>query len=176
MKHILLLFLFIYTFSCTGNSNTSGKIPGSTANIIPEAFSTFEHMLSRLDTYSRDSFDVPDFSAEGGEMIVYHVNSGNRIIQIVLYGETGKIRYRYLTDQHFHHKLTEITQYHYDRPFYEEEMKMDSTAHYLSYFPATKLFDSKKTEIKEDKTIKQLTENAETLLKDILVQIDFYKQ
>jgi hypothetical protein len=95
-----------------------------------------------------------------------------------LYGETGKLNYKYWTEKsgNMKFKFVKKLNYEYDKPYYEKDYKTDSIIRYLSYSDSKiKLFDINKTEITESELIDKNKLELESFFIDVTKGIEIIK-
>lgn len=175
MKYHLLCYLFLTLASCTESRSSTNKEQGGIPGNAPDTFSEFEKAWTNLEHYTKDTLKTIEFPGEGGEVIVYHSQAEHLLMQVFIYGTTGKINYFYLLDKKLNHKLTKIVRYYYDRPFTETNMQIDSTINYINYLPGISYFDSNRILIKDTSITSALKTESESLFKDIISKTDLHK-
>jgi hypothetical protein len=180
MIQILILLLTIGLFSCVENketdSNTQPEPKIETSSEIT-AFDYLKDFESNKTKFNSDTLEILDHSTDGGELIVYHENEFDYVVMdFWLFGETGKLNYTYWTDNDFQIKFVKKVNYEYDKPYYEEGFKVDSTAMYLSYSePNNRLFDSEKKEITNKELVDSTRKELDEFYKDITEEIKIIK-
>lgn len=171
MKYLVIFLLTIGLFSCSENKSTDTYKETKTEvkiNSTINDFDLLDNFLANKRKFSTDTFEMLEYSANGGELIVYHNNEHDYIVlDFLLYGETGKLNYTYWTDRNFKIKFVKTVDYIYDKPFYEEDFKIDSVTKYITFSHTNhRLFDSNKNEI----TNKELIDSTKLVLEN------FYKE
>ncbi len=77
--------------------------------------------------FKRDTFDISEQTSEGGQIIIVQDSSANFIKLIgTIFGEMGKKEFQYYITKDENAKLgcAFLTDIHYDRPMYQNEMKI----------------------------------------------------
>lgn len=183
MNRILIIFLIIGFYSCgekqKPEKNTETVVVEKNVSELNdfELIQDFEKNKAEFGT--PDTFELNDHSADGGELKVFHNKDFDYIVyDFWLYGETGKLNYTYWTEKNVNMEFKFVKQlkYKYDKPYYEEDYKMDSIIRYLSYSDSkTKLFDINKTEITESDQIEKSKAELESFFRDVTKGIEIVK-
>ena len=180
MRQIIILLLTIGLFSCVENKETDlNTQPESKIETSSEitAFDFLKDFGSNKTQFNSDTIEILDHSTDGGELIVYHDNEFDYVVMdFWLFGETGKLNYTYWTDSDFQIKFVKKVNYEYDKPYYEEGFKVDSTTMYLSYSePNNRLFDSEKKEITNKELVNSTRNELDKFYKYITEEIEIIK-
>lgn len=139
---------------------------------IDDKFSIVSKFNESKNQYCRDSINLEGLSLEGSELIVYRKNSDSLILDIFLYGETGKLNYTYFTNNKFEYKFAVKRDYRYNGLITDENIEIDSTIYFLEN---QKLYNEKKVEIKDLEEVKLITTEIDVFYKDILNLVNFNK-
>lgn len=144
------------------------------------ALSGFD-LIKKFETdkvkFNKDIFELNEHSTDGGELIVYHSNELNYIVlDFWLFGETGKLNYTYWTNNELKFKFIKQVKYEYDKPYYEENFKIDTIRNYLSYPDSgLKLYDKNKIEINDKILIETKRKELESFFNDVTKGIEIIK-
>lgn len=113
-------------------------------------FSLIEDFEKGKDTFRPDTFDLNNLSTDGGQLIAYHTKDKNYLVlDIWLFGETGKVHSTYWTDSKLNFKIIKRTDFVYDKPYYEKDYKITETTEFYSYSDNSFIrYNSNKQEIK----------------------------
>lgn len=172
MNKVLIIFLIIGLYSC-GEKRKMEKSVSGLNNF--ELIQDFEKNKTEFRT---DTFELNNHSADGGELKVFHNNNKTDyiVLDFWLYGETGRLNYIYWTDKKLNFKIVKKLNYEYDKPYYVDGFKTDSTIHFLSYSNSkTNLFDINKTEVTESEQIEKTKSELESFFRDVTKGIEIIK-
>jgi hypothetical protein len=127
---ILTNILVLYLFS-------------SCLTFAQSADNTIDNIRDSIDSYDTTMVKFWDESSEGGQMIAFFDKDDLKLMEVRLYGETGKRKIEYYFDngQLF---FVLNTDYRYNRPFYWDEEKAKENND-------TEYFDPNKTVINENR-------------------------
>jgi hypothetical protein len=102
-------------------------------------------------TFRSDTFDLVGKSTDGGQLIAYHKKDKDYLVlDIWLFGETGKIHATYWTDKDMNFRIVKRTDFKYDKPYYEKDYKVTETTEYLSYADnSVRRYSADKRELKD---------------------------
>lgn len=161
---ILIFFISFGLFSCSvKQSETASSTADSelTADRHPDKnFDLIDDFEKSKNIFHPDTFELYDHSTDGGQLIAYHTKDKDYLVlDIWLFGETGKIHSTYWTDRKLNFKIIKRTDFVYDRPYYEKDYKVTETTEFYSYSDNSfKRYNSAKHEIKN-------SDNAESEVK-----------
>lgn len=127
------------------------KSPADSAEIrYPlENFNLIEDFERDKSIFRSDTFDLNGYSTDGGQLIAYHMKDKDYLVlDVWIFGETGKMHSTYWTDDEFNLKIVKRTDFVYDRPYYVEGYKITETTEFYSYSDSTfTRYNSDKREI-----------------------------
>jgi hypothetical protein len=182
MNKVLIIFLIIGFYSCGKKQKPEMKTESvKTEKSVSEfkdfeLIKDFEKNKAELRT---DIFELNDHSADGGELKVFHDKNFDYVVyDFWLYGETGKLNYTYWTKKNrkLVFKFIKQLKYEYDKPYYVEGYKTDSTVRYLSYSDSkTKLFDINRMEITKAEQIEKSKTELELFFRDVIKGVELIK-
>lgn len=183
MNRILIIFLIIGFYSCGEKQKTEKKAESVEIEKAVSDLKDFELLQdfekNKAEFETPDTFELNDHSTDGGELKVFHdKNFDYVVLDFWLYGETGKLNYTYWTEKggNMEFKFVKQLKYEYDKPYYEEDFKIDSTTQYLSYSDQkVKLFDLYKKEITESEQIEKTKTELESFFRDVTKGIEIIK-
>ncbi|HAC25210.1 MAG TPA: hypothetical protein DCE81_09870 [Cytophagales bacterium] len=157
-RTILTFFICLGLFSC---SVKQSETESSTADSVEiTTLTTDRHSDKNFDliddfeksksTFRPDTFELFNHSTDGGQLIAYHTKDKDYLVlEIWLFGETGKIHSTYWTDRKLNFKIIKRTDFVYDKPYYEKDYKVTETTEFYSYSDSSfKRYNSDKQEIK----------------------------
>ena len=182
MNRIIIIFIIIGFYSCGEKQKSEKKaesveIEKSVSDL--KDFELLQDFEKNKAEFGKDTFELNDHSADGGELILFHDKNFDYIVlDFWLYGETGKLNYTYWTEKNgnMEFKFVKQLNYDYDKPYYEEDYKTDSIIRYLSYSDSkTKLFDINKSEITEPEQIEKTKSELESFFRDVTKGIEIIK-
>lgn len=154
MKSLILIIFLFFIFSC--RKNAENKFP-----LLAE----FKKSRS---AYIVDTIALENVSVEGGELISYHNNADQLVLDFFIYGETGKLNYTFFTNKNLDFKFAVKKNYQYDRPIDEQDMKIDSTIIYIENGSNPKLFDKFGVQIQDEKKRDSLIAEMNCFLKETM--------
>jgi hypothetical protein len=167
-RTILILFICLGLFSCSvkqsdTSSSTSDSVetPTLTTDHHPDInFDLIDDFEKSKNTFRPDTFELYDHSTDGGQLIAYHAKDKDYLVlDIWLFGETGKTHSTYWTDRKLNFKIIKRTDFVYDKTYYEKDYKVTETTEFYSYSDNSfKRYNSDKQEIKN-------SDNAESDVK-----------
>ncbi|MCP4053101.1 MAG: hypothetical protein GY739_08540 [Mesoflavibacter sp.] len=183
MNRILIIFLIIGLYACGDKQKSEKKTETVAVEKTVSELKDFELLQNfeknKAEFGTPDIFELNDHSADGGELKVFHDKDFDYIVfDFWLYGETGKLNYTYWTDKNgnLEFKFVKKLNYEYDKPYYEENFKIDSTINYLSYAGMKiKMFDFNRTEIQKAELIDSTKNELESFFKDVTKGIEIIK-
>jgi hypothetical protein len=131
-------------------------------------FSLIEDFEKSKDTFRPDTFNLNNLSTDGGQLIAYHTKDKNYLVlDIWLFGETGKIHSTYWTERNLNLKIVKRTDFVYDKPYYEKGYKTVKTSEFFSYTDNSfKRYRSDRQEINDSDN-----GNQEKKVRDLLTAI-----
>ncbi len=132
--NVLLTFLFVALNFVMGQSNDS---------IIKDIRSNYTEIRTHLETCSFLTTEVMGESTEGGEAKAYFDSEKLKLIEVVLYGETGK----YAVEYYFNNGLLFFSfeqHFTYNRPIYWDKKMAEE-------YNDSEVFNPEKTIIIEDR-------------------------
>jgi len=176
MKKVITIFLFLCIFSCVEQKKKEKNTVENTT-ISKSNFDLIENFETNKTKFNTDTFELNEHSTDGGELIVFHSCKMNYLVlDFWLYGETGKLNYTYWTDKEFKFKFIKQVKYEYDKPYYEDNFKIDTNTNYLSYSnPEIKLFDKDKNEITDKRMIETKEKELKSFFNDVTRGIEIIK-
>jgi hypothetical protein len=164
----LTFVIYFGLFSCSVKesetaSSTVDSVETTTITTdghLDKNFSLIEDFEKSKGTFRPDTFELSDHSTDGGQLITYHTKDKDYLVlDIWLFGETGKIHSTYWTDRKLNFKIIKRTDFVYDKPYYEKDYKITETTEFMSYSGNSFIrYNSDKQEIKN-------TDNAESEMK-----------
>ena len=160
----LLFFCFSAIIACTPKKDSPTTETKATIEPDIDLISDFE--VNR-HIFRTDTFELYNQSTDGGELIAFHSNDKDYIVvDVWLYGETGKLHATFWTDKDLNIKIARRIMYEYDRPYYEGDFKTTETTDHVSFVGNDlSLSESQKKELNEKRTeiqklFKDVTEEA----------------
>ncbi|PWI28889.1 hypothetical protein DI383_14380 [Flavobacteriaceae bacterium LYZ1037] len=182
MNRVLIIFLIIGFYSC-GEKQKSEKKSESVGieKAVSELkdFELVQDFEKNKAEFETNTIDLFGHSSEGGELTIFHDKKFDYVVyDFWLYGELGRLNYTYWTEKNgkLNFKLVKQLEYNYNKPFYQEGFKTDSTISYLSYSDSKmKLFDINKTEITESELIEKSKSELESFFSDLTKGIEIKK-
>jgi len=183
MSRILIILLIIGLYSCGDKQKSEKKTETVTFEQTVSELKDFELLQdfkkNKAEFGTPDSFELNDHSSDGGELKVFHDKDFDYIVfDFWLYGETGKLNYTYWTDKNgnLEFKFVKKLNFVYDKPYYEENFKIDSTINYLSYSgKKIRMFDLNRNEIQKAELIDSTKNELESFFKDVTKGIEIIK-
>ncbi len=180
MSKVLIIILLIGFISCGENKNSDKKAEKlKIEQTISELtdFDLLQDFERQKAEFTIDTFDINDHSTDGGDLKVFHTYKSDYVVMdFWLYGETGKLNYIYWTDDDFRIKFVKKLDFEYDKPYYLEGFKTDSTIYYLSYSESkARLFDLNKAEISKIELIDSIKTDLESFFENITNEIEIIK-
>lgn len=183
MNRILIFFLIIGLYSCGDKQKSKNKTETVAVEKIVSKLNDFELLQdfekNKTEFGTPDIFELNDHSADGGELKIYHDKNFDYIVfEFWLFGETGKLNYTYWMDKNgnLEFKFVKKLNYKYDKPYYEENFKIDSTINYLSYAGMKiRMFDFNRTKIQRTELIDSTKNELESFFKDVTKGIEIIK-
>ena len=183
MNRILIIFLIIGFCSCGEKQKSEKKTETVTVEKVVPELKYFEFLQdfekNKAEFGTPDTFELNDHSTDGGELKVFHDKDFDYIVfDFWLYGEIGKLNYTYWTDKNgnMEFKFVKKLNYEYDKPYYEENFKIDSTISYLSYSGMKiRMFDLNRNEIQKAELIDSTKNELESFFKDVTKEIEIIK-
>ncbi len=183
MNRILIIFLIIGFYSCGEKQKSEKKTKTSIIEKTDSELKNFELLQdfgkNKAKFGTPDTFELNDHSTNGGELKVFHDKDFDYIVfDFWLYGETGKLNYTYWTDKNrnMEFKFVKKLNYEYNKPYYEEDFKIDSTICYLSYSGMkSRMFDLNRNEIQKVELIDSTKNELESFFKDVTKGIKIIK-
>lgn len=181
MNKLIIIFIIIGFFSCLDKQKSEKE----TQNMNIEKpvseltdFKLIQNFEENKGKFKTDTIELNDHSTDGGELKIFRNNKSDYIVlDFWLYGETGRLNYTYWTDKNFDFKIVKKLNYEYDKPYYMDGFKTDSTIYYLSYSDSkNKLFNINKSEITNEKLIDSTKMELESFFNDVTKGIDIIKQ
>jgi len=163
--------------TCSNNKIESTKetplIPNKETVATDENFKLLEDFKKNQSLFRADTFNLYEQSAEGGALIAFHSKDKNYlVIDIWLFGETGKLHATYYTDRELNIKIVMKTDYSYDKPYYEKGYKTTESTEYYSFGDNWfKLYNSEKKEINDQNDKKKSILDLLDLFKDVTKDI-----
>ena len=155
MKNIVATYILFGIFSsCQKN--------------VDNKFSVLSDFNQSKNQYAVDTIELENVSGEGGELISYHNDSGQLVLDFFIYGETGKLNYTFFTNKKLEYHFAVKKNYQYNRPIYEHDLKIDSTINYVKNSPLPKLFDQNGLEIQDKKMRDSLITEMDVFLKSTM--------
>ncbi|WP_426328217.1 hypothetical protein [Pedobacter sp. R-06] len=143
MKGLLVFLICMFCYSTDGFSAHHHSIKASidTPAVIKKIQSDFSAINKQLKHYKKKAKDVPDMSAEGGEVIGYYNKNILKKIHCVFYGETGRAEVDYYLNNKglFFVFRKEIC---YDKPMYVKDSKIKNTVETRYYIHSNKVIKS----------------------------------
>jgi len=176
MKKVITIFLFLCFFSCVEQKKKEiNTVENSTTS--KSNFDLIEIFETNKTKFNTDTFELNEHSTDRGELTVFHSSKVNYLVlDVWLYGETGKLNYTYWTDKEFKFKFIKQVKYVYDKPYYEDNFKIDTITNYLSYSnPEIKLFDKDKNEITDKRMIETKAKELNSFFNDVTRGIEIIK-
>lgn len=133
------------------NGEIESSIILTTQNLTDKNFNLIEDFEKTKNTFRQDTFDLNLQSTEGGQLIVFHTaDKDYLVLDIKLFGETGKIHATYWTDRELNIKIAKWTDFDYDKPYYENDYKISETTEFYSFLDNSFMrYNSDKQEIKK---------------------------
>ena len=178
MNKALIIFLIIGFYSCVENQKTEAEnlkieIPASELT----DFELVQDFSKHKAKFRTDTLKLNNHSTDGGELKVFHNSKSDYVVlDFWLFGETGRLNYTYWTDKDFNFKIVKKSNYEYDKPYYVDGLKTDSTIYYLSYSDSkSRLFDINKLEVTKEKLIDSIKMELELFFKDVTEGIEIIK-
>jgi hypothetical protein len=178
-RTILTIVVYAGLLSCsvkeseTANSTvekveTSTPVTLTTDKHPDKNFSLIEDFEKSKGMFRPDTFELFDHSTDGGQLIAYHTKDKDYLVlDIWLFGETGKTHSTYWTDRKLNFKIVKRTDFAYDRPYYEKDYKITETTEFYSYSGNSFIrYNSNKQEIKNPDNVE-----SEKKIKDFFVDI-----
>jgi hypothetical protein len=157
-RTILTFVISLGLFSCSvKESETASSTVDSveTTHLTKDGhpdknFGLIEDFEKSKGTFRPDTFELSDHSTDGGQLIAYHTKDKDYLVlDIWLFGESGKIHSTYWTDRKLNFKIIKRTDFIYDKPYYEKGYKITETTEFYSYPDNSFIrYDSDKQEIK----------------------------
>ncbi|WP_324026834.1 hypothetical protein QSV08_04115 [Maribacter sp. BPC-D8] len=182
MNRILYILLIIGLYSCGVNHNTKKKTENVETKKSTTTLKDFEFLQDfekNKTKFITDTIQLYDHSTDGGDLVIFQSNNFEYdVLDFWLYGETGKLNYTYWTKKNRNTEFKFVRQlaYDYDRPYYEENYKTDSTIYYLSYSDSkTRLFDINNSEIINPEQVVKIKLELETFFRDVTKGIEIIK-
>ncbi len=183
MNRILIIFLIFGFYSCVEKQKPERKtksVEVEKTDFNLKYFELLKNFEQNKEKFGKpDTFELNEDLIEGGELKVFHYKSFNYVVlDFWLYGETRKLNYIYWTekDNFMEFKFVKQSKYEYDKPYYEKNIKIDTTIQYLSYSDQKiKLFDFQKKEITESKQIKKTKMELDLFFKEVTRGIEIIK-
>ncbi|HNP76050.1 MAG: hypothetical protein U0289_12280 [Cyclobacteriaceae bacterium] len=119
-----------------------------------KCFDLLDEFEKEKGSFSTDSFDLVGHSTEGGTVTVYRQQKKSwLVIDILLYGEMGKINTTYWVDKNLTFMLVRRSEFSYDKGIAEKEIKVSESTTYLCYTPNETLgYDSNRKELNTSQT------------------------
>ena len=155
MKFLKFIIILLIT-SCT--KEVESKIP---------ALKEFD---KSNNNYRIDSIELENVSTEGGIIIIhFDKESGRTIYDFQIYGENGKINYKYYTDLKMNFKVVEKKDYKYSKPITEKKFTVDSVIYYLNYKPKKILFDNNLQKVENKIILNKSFAEADTLFRNTII-------
>lgn len=145
-------------------------------NHTDKNFSLIEDFEKSKHTFRPDTFDLNNLSTDGGQLIAYHTKDKDYLVlDIWLFGETGKVHTMYWTDRNLNLKIVRRADFVYDKPYYEKGYKTVETTEFFSYTDKSfKRYNSDGQEINESDNGKQ-EKKVRDLLTDISKDVKIIK-
>jgi hypothetical protein len=201
MHRILVIFFSTALIACSSrhsepvsssivNRDTLAKNPDSTpttdnnpdtiqqpsASSFYKNFELIEDFEQNKAAFTKDSFDIYEQSTDGGQLTTFHDNDKDYVVlDIWLFGETGKVHAIYWTDKQLTIKAAKRTYFEYDKPYYEKDFKIKETTEFYSFVGGHfQRYDSIKNEIRrpdDNERVKHVKE----LLIDISKEVKIVK-
>ena len=179
MNKVIITFLIFGIISCSEKIRNDKKMKIDTfeKSTILSDFDLIQNFETELMEFNTDTFILSEHSTDGGELIVFHTNKLNYIVlDFWLYGESGKLNYTYWTNKELKFKFIKQVKYEYDKPYYEENFKIDTITNYISYLNTeTKLYDKNKNEINNEVLIEIKKKELESFFVDVTKGIEIMK-
>ncbi|HZY81130.1 MAG TPA: hypothetical protein VFE50_16515 [Cyclobacteriaceae bacterium] len=156
------IFIFVICgalFSCSvkdteTSTPTSAQNEQSTSAKADGNFNLIDDFEKSSGLFRRDTFELYDQSAEGGQLVALHSKDKDYLVfDIWLFGETGKIHSIYWTDKKLNFILVKRVDYTYDRPFYEDGYKTEEKTSFYSFLNNSFMaYDADRQEMKHSNT------------------------
>lgn len=154
MKSLILIIFLFFIFSCQKNAETK--------------FPLLAEFNKSRSAYIVDTIELENVSVEGGELISYHNNTDQLVLDFIIYGETNKLNYTFFTNKNLDFKFAVKKNYQYNRPIDEQDMKIDSTIVYIENGSNPKLFDKFGVQIQDEKKRDSLIADMNSFLKETM--------
>ena len=101
-----------------------------------QCFDLLDEFEKEKGSFSTDSYDLAAHSTEGGTVTVYRQQKKSwLVIDILLYGEMGKVNATYWVDRNLNFMLVRRSELSYDKGIAENEIKVSESTTYLCYTP-----------------------------------------
>ena len=176
MKKVITILIILSIFSCVEQKKKEIKNAENTISLKSD-FDLIQNFEMNKTKFNTDIFELNEHSTDGGTLTVFHSSKMNYLVlDFWLYGETGKLNYTYWTDREFKFKFVKQVTYEYDKPYYEENYKIDTIINYLSYSNSEiKLFDKDKNEINDKILIETKEIELKSFFNDVSSDIEIIK-
>ncbi|HQQ97134.1 MAG TPA: hypothetical protein PLX35_07715 [Cyclobacteriaceae bacterium] len=132
-----------------------------------KCFDLLDEFEKQKRSFSTESFDFTGHSTEGGTVTVYrHQKKSWLVIDILLYGEMGKVNTTYWVDKNLNFILARRSEFSYDKGIAEKEIKVSESTTYLCYTRNETLgYDSNRKELNASQT-NEVKKTVERFFKD----------
>lgn len=166
-----MTILSLGLMSCRNNESTVMKDEES----IDKNFQLIDDFNNNHGVFRSDTFELYDQSTDGGELIAFHSTDRDYlVIDVWLYGETGKLHVIFWTDRNLNIRFVQRTNFEYDRPYDEPGYKTRETTEYYSFHDKRfRYFNGDKEELELLRDEKKV--EIEKLFSDLMKDIEIVK-
>lgn len=131
-RKILTFVVCLGLFSCSVKQSETTKL--AIESHSDENFQLIDDFEKDKGIFRPDTFELNENSTDGGQLIAYHSQDKDYLVlDIWLFGETGKVHSTYWTDRKLKFKIIKRTDFVYDKPYYEEDYTVTETTEFYSY-------------------------------------------